>query len=264
MAKEDKNKKGAHGMTAKEALELHRKQTSGEDVEMIAANGADAGGYKVEKAEAHMIHVELEIPNYDNATGAKLSKGFVQKYGVREFEQAKENGGFTGYATKVLHSPKEATQQLGVSVEGVRVIDSNYAVMQDAFEQLTGERPDETYTPAQLDAALKTARTLYARLSANATAPAAIDQSQAAPHVPGVVVTPATVLAVMDANGTEVTGKQSVADAAKIVGENTPPTQDGNTSVGQATAAADDEAPAPKTGRRGAAVTTTRPSAQAE
>lgn len=265
MAKE-KDKKGAHGLSAKEAAQLHYLQVNNEATPKVAANGAESGGYKVEKSEEHLVHVELEIPNYDNATGAKLSKGFVQKYGVREFEAAKANGGFTGYATRVLHSPAQATQQMGVAVEGVRVIDSNYAVMQDAYEQLTGERPDETFTPAQLDAALRTARALSARLFGNQTAPAAIDQSAALSHVPGVVVNEATVAAVVVANDTEATDKKQVAEAAKTVGENTAPTQDGNTSVGQATtvadAADDADAPATHSGRRGAAVGTTRPSAK--
>lgn len=256
MAK-DKDQKGAHGLSRKEAADLHYKQINGLETDKVKANGADAAGYKVDKSEAHLVHVELEIPNFDQSTGAKLSNGFVQKYGVKEFEAAKANGGFTGYATKVLHSPSDTTQQLGVAVEGTRVVDSNYAVMQDAYEALTGERPDDAYTPAQLDAALRTARAMATRMVGNSTAPKAIDQTAAESHAPGVVVTPASVAAIAGANATEATGKAQVAEAAKTVGDNTAPTQDGNTSVGQETVTAADAAaevdttPAP-TGRRGA------------
>ena len=268
MAKESdkKEKQGAHGLTKGSHKELHHLQNTGAEPEMVAANGNDAAGYQVRKDESHMVHVQLEIPNFSAATGERLSKGFVQKYGVKEFEAAKANGGFAGYATKILHAPKEAAQELGVAAVGTRVVDSNFAAMQEKYEALTGERPESDWTPAMLDAAVRTAERLHGRFQSNATQPQAMKQSAAESNTPAVVANVATAEAVLRANTTEATTAADVATAAAEVGNNTPPTQDGTTSVGQATipAVAADTAPEPapvNAGRRGAPVATTRPSA---
>ena len=200
----DKNIAGAHGLTAKAQIELHRQQANEESAETVKANGPDADGYRVDKAEAHIVHVQLEIPQFDSLTGARLSKPFVQKFGVKEFEAAKENGGFTGYAVKVLHSPAFAPVMDSVA-------DAALVALQAKYEAITGDVADDTLSYAQL---LSTVRTIE-RFSVKSEA--AVDAPVAEPV--------------------------AVAVAVEEVEE---------------------EAPAHKTGRRGATPTTTRPSAQAE
>lgn len=255
--KSKKDEPGAHGLSRNAAKELHRAQVQGAAPTMIAANGKDAGGYKIAEHEKHLFHVELEIPQYNVTSGAKLSTPSVQMYTPKEFEATKANGGFAGYATKILHNPTatNATTEnpdldMGEAAEGTRVVDSNYAVMQDAYEAFTGEKPDPTLTATQLDAAVKTARLMYNRAKGG-HAPAPIDQSKAEPNTPAVVATPATVAAIVTANATDATGKDDAAAAAKVVAENTPPTLDGNTSVGTGTIAAADTESAATTGTAG-------------
>jgi hypothetical protein len=255
-----KDKPTAHGKRPSEMRARHAQQLNGEELETIAANGKEAGDYRVDKDEAHLVHVEIEAVNY-TSLGVKTSTPSVQKFTPKAYEAAKENNGFAGYATKILHAPKEAVKEQKVAIEGTRVVDSNYAAMQDRYEKITGERPDETLTPTQLDNAIIQAEKFAQRFAANQNAPAPIDYAAAPSN------TPPTILGVSEpeADG-KGDAKEAAAKVAKEAGENTPPSLDGNTSVGQTVVAPVDapvapvapdapvDAPAPS-GRRGAAPT---------
>lgn len=160
----DKNIAGAHGLTAKEQTELHRQQVNEETAATVKGNGPDADGYRVDKAEAHIVHVQLEIPQFDSLTGARLSKPFVQKFGVKEFEAAKENGGFTGYTVNVLHSPAFTP-----AVDSAD--DTAHKAAQAKYEALTGEKADEELTPAQLQSTIRMVEKLTGKVEAPAVAP---------------------------------------------------------------------------------------------
>ncbi len=253
MSKNDKS--AAHGLTRGDFKAMHEKQSTSQELKTIAANGKDAPrGYKIREDEKDLVHVELETPLFNQTTGVRLSEPHTQKYTVREFEQAKEHGGFTGYTVKVLHAPKSSKEELGSAVEGTRNVNSNYAAMQDAYEALTGERPDETYTEHQLDAALKTAKRFAAKQAAGPTLPS-LSKEEALPNAPGLVVGSPAADGLLGVKGV-VDSVNTAAEAAKATGDNTTPTADGTTSVGQETVAPqatkeveEEKAPA---GRRGA------------
>jgi hypothetical protein len=238
MAKDDKI--GSHNLSRGEMKEIHRKQLMQEEPDMIPANGKEANGYQIKAAEKGFVHVEMELANFDQSTGQRLSTPYVQTFSPKEFLFAKEYGGFSGYKTKILHSPENETVDLGSSAEGARKVDSNFAYMQERYEALTGEKAPEDFTENQLNAAILIADKMHtaymARLQSGNQAPPAPIQEQEVQtfQKPLVVGTPAQ-MAIAAANGTEPDSQESIAEAAKQVAENTAPTGDGSTSVGQET-----------------------------
>lgn len=224
-----KDQPTAHGIKPSAMRERHYRQSSGAEEETIAANGKDAGDYKVEKEEAHLMHVQIEVPSFNATTGEKNSPPpSVQKFTEKTFKAAKDSGAFAGYAVKILHAPKDAAEALGEAGEGARIIDTNYAVMQSRYEALTGEKPEEEWTEFQLDSAIKAAERMALRFAALNNAPKRIEESEAPKHTAPVVATP-------DVVGVNLAGdaKEAAAVAGKATAEVTPPTGDGLTSVGQ-------------------------------
>ena len=79
--------------------------------------------HKVAKGEEGLFHVEMEIPNYDNYTGEKLSKSWVHKANPKDFAMfiTPDGAGVPLYAVlgfkmnRVIHVPNEK------ALEGVRV-----------------------------------------------------------------------------------------------------------------------------------------------
>jgi hypothetical protein len=238
MSKKD-DKVGAHGMTRRQMKELQRAQAVGlqGDVKMLPGNGPEANGYELPEYEKNLVHVELEMPQFDQFTGERKSKPSVQKYGVPEFEAAKQHNGFAGYTTKILHAPDYASAELGVAAEGVRQVDSNYAAMQDRYEALTGVRPDATLTDFELNAANLAAEAMLSRLQGNQLAP--IDASKAEPHNPPVILgTPVAAALIpeqLPVVNSQEEAKALAAQVAQDAAANTAPTGDGTTSVGQQT-----------------------------
>lgn len=226
-----KEKPKTHNMLPKEMRALHEQQVSDAEPDTIPANGHDAGDYRVKKHEAHFVHVELEAKTFNSSTGVKESTPSVQMFSVRAYEAAKLNNGFAGYTTKVLHSPALAKEKLGEAVEGTRVVDGNYAAMQDKYEALTKTRPPSDWTPAMLDSAIIAAEHLTNLLAGQSNAPAPIDESKAPAHTEPSVATPDNAAPELD-KGEDV--KDAAAKAALAVGNATPPALDGNTNGGEA------------------------------
>jgi hypothetical protein len=229
MSKKD-DKVGAHGMTRR-AVGLQG------DVKMLPGNGPEANGYELPEYEKNLVHVELEMPQFDQFTGERKSKPSVQKYGVAEFEAAKQHNGFAGYTTKILHAPDYASAELGVAAEGVRQVDSNYR-----YEALTGVRPDATLTAYELNAANLAAEGMLSRLQGSQLKP--IDASKAEPHNPPVILgTPVAAALIpeqLPVVNSQEEAKAVAAQAAQDAAANTAPTGDGTTSVGQQTETAAD------------------------
>jgi hypothetical protein len=239
MGSKKDDKVGAHGLTRREMKDLQRAQAVGlqGEIKMIPGNGPDAGSYMLPEYEKDLVHVELEIPQFDQTTGERKSKPSTQKFGVNEFEAMKQHNGFAGYTTKILNSPEYANAQLGVAAQGVRKVDSNYAAMQDRYEALTGVRPDAGLTPFELNAANLAAEAMLTRLQGSQLKP--IDESQAEPHNPPVILgTPVAAALIpeqLPVAETPEAAKALAAMEAMSAAANTPPTGDGTTSVGQET-----------------------------
>lgn len=63
--------------------------------------------YPVNAKELHLFHVELEKREFDQKTGKKLSKPFVQKFTKSEWAIAEKRLQSQGYTTIVLFDPNE-------------------------------------------------------------------------------------------------------------------------------------------------------------
>jgi hypothetical protein len=223
-----KDKVGSHGFKRSELRALQESQANGETPKMIKANGKNApAGYKIPKHEAGLVHFQLEDRLFSQTTGDKLSVPFVQKMGVKEYVEAEKHNAFAGKSVEIFHYPKEEAEELGSATEGARVVDSNFAAMQQKYEALTKKLPPAEWTPAQLDAAIKYAE-MFPEDAQKPLAPIAPEDNKT--NVPPVIVgTPA-------ANAADIQNPPAdLAAAATDVAVNTAPTQDGNTSVGQET-----------------------------
>lgn len=61
--------------------------------------------YNVHPMESHLYHVSLERVKFDEATGERLSKAFVQKFNRREWANFQKYGD-KGFTVKILWSPQ--------------------------------------------------------------------------------------------------------------------------------------------------------------
>ena len=61
--------------------------------------------YNVHPRESHLYHVSLEKVKFDDATGERLSKAFVQKFNRREWANFQKYGD-KGFTVKILWSPQ--------------------------------------------------------------------------------------------------------------------------------------------------------------
>ena len=82
---------------------------------MITKDGRDTpiekltpDNYIVPKGEERSYHAVIEVVQYDQKTGVKLSKPRVQKFGKKQFESSVKNSlRKQGYTITVLHDPTE-------------------------------------------------------------------------------------------------------------------------------------------------------------
>lgn len=64
--------------------------------------------YVCPKGEEQFYHVVLERKRFDQETGERLSKPFLQKYGKKEFETSlKRRFEALGYTVTIVHDPTE-------------------------------------------------------------------------------------------------------------------------------------------------------------
>lgn len=62
--------------------------------------------YQVPKSEAHLYHVQLERVQFDQTTGARMSKPFTQTFPAKDFERfMKRSLEGQGYTITILHDP---------------------------------------------------------------------------------------------------------------------------------------------------------------
>lgn len=74
--------------------------------------------YQINDFESHLVHVVLEMKQFNQTTGEKESKPFVQKFHSAEFERMISQGGFTGYSVEIIHDPKSQSGAPSKSNEG--------------------------------------------------------------------------------------------------------------------------------------------------
>ena len=67
---------------------------------------AQTGSYLPKVSERHIYHVRLDKPAFNPKTGEKLSKDFIQKFTVSEWNQFKRNSAGLGYEMEILWNPE--------------------------------------------------------------------------------------------------------------------------------------------------------------
>lgn len=155
------------------------------------ASGSEDSSYKFPAYEKHLVHASIEMPQFDQFTGAKQSTPMVQKYTTQEFKNQMATNGFAGYKVEVLHDPSKTGkiqdgivsqtaggQSLGdrhhpdslsrlaagdttvtkeeVAAELTKSVNkAGKPELQERYTQLYGEKPEEAMTVADLKKAIK-------------------------------------------------------------------------------------------------------------
>lgn len=92
--------------------EVQLAQTSGDPdlIDKATGKGKLASGeaYVFPAIEKHLVHVELELEEYDRQTGKKTSTPRVQKFYPDEFVRLEQEGQFAFHRVEILHEPSKA------------------------------------------------------------------------------------------------------------------------------------------------------------
>ena len=62
-------------------------------------------GYKPDSHEANLVHVVLDKPLFNQKTGEKLSKEYIQKFTLSDWKVFKDYNQCLGYTIEVLYEP---------------------------------------------------------------------------------------------------------------------------------------------------------------
>lgn len=62
--------------------------------------------YLAEQKEHHLYHVKLDKPNYSPKDGKKVSKAFIQKFSVQDWNNHNKNGRGLGFTAEILWNPE--------------------------------------------------------------------------------------------------------------------------------------------------------------
>lgn len=92
----------SHKMSHQELKNLQLDQMS--DVNETVTANKDSK-FEIPVNEQHLVHVEIETPNYNQLTGQKTSVPFVQSFYPIEFARMEKDGAFAGKDVKVIHEP---------------------------------------------------------------------------------------------------------------------------------------------------------------
>lgn len=111
----------SHNLTLAEVTELQYKQVNNLPLDTMEAS--EDKNVKIFSHEKHLVHVELENPEFDRLTGEKKSVPFVQKFYVAEFNKMVKDGAFKGMKTRIVHmgeetAPVVAMQGTGAGSQG--------------------------------------------------------------------------------------------------------------------------------------------------
>lgn len=98
------NKEAAKPADNKEAAKETAASKKNEAAKIKAAQGESS--YLPEEKERHLFHVKLDKPAFNPKDGKKLSKAYIQKFTVAEYNQFAKNGSGLGYTAEVLWNPE--------------------------------------------------------------------------------------------------------------------------------------------------------------
>jgi hypothetical protein len=73
----------------------------------LSVDKINAGNFTVPKGEEHLYHVKIEVPQYDSATGVKISTPRIQVFNAKMYPSLVGNLKQIGYKLEVLHDPTE-------------------------------------------------------------------------------------------------------------------------------------------------------------
>lgn len=93
----------AHGLTAEDLNQIQYRQTQGE----VMATAGENNPHGIPEHERHLVHVKIELVEYDRQTGQKTSTPRTQSFTEAEFKQVKDSGILDGYSVEILSSPAD-------------------------------------------------------------------------------------------------------------------------------------------------------------
>ena len=67
---------------------------------------AQTGSYLPKESERGIYHVKLDKPAFDPKSGKKLSKEFIQKFTLAEWNQFNKNSQGLGYTVEIMWNPE--------------------------------------------------------------------------------------------------------------------------------------------------------------
>ena len=73
----------------------------------LSVDQVNAGNFTVPKGEEHLYHVKIEVPQYDSATGTKISIPRIQVFNPKMFPVLVGNLKQIGYKIEILYDPTE-------------------------------------------------------------------------------------------------------------------------------------------------------------
>ena len=77
------------------------------EVEVQArVKAAQNGSYVPEDNERNIYHVKLDRPAYDPKSGKKISKEYIQKFTIAEWNQFEKNSMGLGFTTEIMWNPE--------------------------------------------------------------------------------------------------------------------------------------------------------------
>jgi hypothetical protein len=88
--------------------DLQIEQQQGPDSQVKTKKGGkmqSGNAYEFPEHEEHLVHVELETPEFDRVSGRKTSIPRVQTFYADEFDRMERQGAFGGMNVEILHAP---------------------------------------------------------------------------------------------------------------------------------------------------------------
>lgn len=101
-AEKPEDKKKAEDALAKAKEELVKKI---EAVTAIRIKNAQSGSYLPEEKERKLVHVKMDKPSYSRTDGKKISKAYIQKFTIAEWNHFAKNSSGLGYKVEIMWNP---------------------------------------------------------------------------------------------------------------------------------------------------------------
>lgn len=94
--------------TAKKSLEAAKAkyQEKVESEKSIRIKAAQSGSYLPEVKERGIFHAKLDKPYFDPKTGNKISKAFIQKFTIADWNSFIKNSTGLGYTIEIVWNPE--------------------------------------------------------------------------------------------------------------------------------------------------------------